>query len=121
MKKIIACSIPVIILGFFVLIMTTGQFLKKPMREGEDVVKYISIIAEDVKSENWSRAEEDRQKLVKAWSRIVPRIQFSVERDEIYNININLSRLGGIIMGKDQAGALAELGEIYENWRELGK
>ncbi|WP_246615543.1 DUF4363 family protein [Clostridium thailandense] len=121
MKKIIAYSIPAIILGFFILIMTTGQFLKKPMREGEDVVKYISIIQEDVKAENWNYAEQDRQKLMIAWGKIVPRIQFSVERDEIYNININLARLGGIIMGKDQAGALAELGEIYENWRELGR
>ena len=121
MKKIIAYSIPIIMLGFFVLIMTTGQILKKPMEEGEDVAKYISIIVEDVKEENWNRAEEDRQKLATAWGKIVPRIQFSVERDEIYNININLARLRGIIMGKDQAGALAELGEIYENWRELGK
>ena len=121
MKKIIAYSIPVVILGFFVFIMTSGQFLKKPMHEGEDVVKYIATIEEDVKLENWSYAEQDRQKLMTAWGKIVPRIQFSVERDEIYNININLSRLGGIIMGKDQAGALAELGEIYENWRELGR
>jgi hypothetical protein len=121
MKKILAYCIPVIILGFFVLLMTTGQFLKKPMREGEDIVKYIAVITEDVKSENWNRAELNRQKLVSAWSKIVPRIQFSVERDEIYNININLARIGGIIMGKDQAGALAELGEVYENWRELGK
>jgi Domain of unknown function (DUF4363) len=121
MKKLIAYGIPVIVLGIFILIMTAGQFLKRPWTQEEDVVRYIDMITNDVKVENWKLAEEDCKKLTKAWIKVVPRIQFSVERDEIYSININLSRLDGVITGQDKAEALAELGDIIENWKELGK
>ena len=121
MKKTIAYGLPILILGAFILLMTGGSFLKRPRNQEEDVLKYIAIVKEDVKQEDWERAEQDRKKLEKAWSRIAPRIQFSVERDEMYNINLNLARLGGVILGQDKAGAFAELGDIYENWMELGR
>jgi hypothetical protein len=121
MKKIIAYGIPVIMLTVFVLIMISGQFLKKPRTEEEDVLKYIDLVTKDVMEENWDNAYQDNIKLTKAWVKIVPRIQFSVERDEIYCLNINLARLNGIIIGQDKAGALAEIGDINENWNELGR
>lgn len=48
-----------------------------------------------------------------------PRIQFRVESDELYNINLNIARLKGSISSKDKASTLIELNEIMKNWDEL--
>ena len=41
-----------------------------------------------------------------AWKKIIPRIQFSVERDEIYNISLNIARLRGSISAEDKTSTL---------------
>lgn len=119
MKKILCYGIPVVILIVFVLIMTGGNYLKKPRNVNDDVVMYIKVITEDVKRENWDKAEENTKKLSDAWKKVTPRIQFSVQRDEIYNISVNIARLKGIVMGRDKTAAFVELSEMYENWIEL--
>jgi hypothetical protein len=121
MKKLIAYGIPFIVLTVFVLVMISGQYLKKPRTQEEDVEKYVELVTKYVMEENWDIAKENNNKLTKAWNKIVPRIQFSVERDEVYCLNLNLARLNGEITGEDKAGALAELGDINENWKELGR
>ena len=119
MKKVLYYGIPTVLLLVFVLIMTAGNYLKKPRSVNDDVVMYIKVVTEDVKGENWNKADEDTKKLTDAWKKITPRLQFSCERDEIYNISINIARLNGIVMGKDKNAAFVELSEMYENWIEL--
>jgi hypothetical protein len=121
MKKIIAYGIPVIMLTVFISIMISGQYLKRPITQEEDVEKYIDLVTKDVIDENWDKAKQNTVKLTNAWNKVIPRIQFSVERDEVYCLNLNLARLSGEITGEDKSGALAEIGDINENWKELGR
>ena len=51
---------------------------------------------------------------------MVPRIQFSVERDIIMDISLNLARLRGAIEAEDKPGALMELSEVHQLWQALG-
>ncbi|MCT8977652.1 DUF4363 family protein [Clostridium sp. CX1] len=119
MKKLLYYGIPITVILVFILVMKSGNYLKQPRSTKDDVVMYIKEVTDDIRVDNWSKAEEDTKKLSEAWKMVMPRIQFSVERDEMSNISINIARLKGIVMGRDKSAAFTELSELYENWAEL--
>ena len=119
MKKIIAYAIPIVTLTAFILLMLGGAYLKRPLNPSEDVVNFAEISIEHAKGEKWDMLEKDVLNIDFAWKKIIPRIQFSVERDELYNISLNVARLKGSIVSEDKASTLIELNEIIENWDEL--
>ncbi|MGK0469152.1 DUF4363 family protein [Clostridium sp.] len=119
MKKFISYSIPIITLTVFVLIMLSGSYLKKPRNSSEDVIAFTQISIVHAKAEKWDMLKKDITSITTSWNKIVPRIQFSVDRDEIYNINLNISRLRGSIASQDKSSTIMELYEIIENWHEL--
>lgn len=119
MKKFISFSIPILALTVFVLLMLGGNYLKKPHNPSEDVIVFVELSIEHAKAEKWDMLDEDIVNINTAWKKIMPRIQFSVERDELYNISLNIARLKGSADSKDKTSALIELNEIIENWDEL--
>ncbi|GAB5989564.1 DUF4363 family protein [Clostridium tetani] len=121
MKKNLAKGIPIITLVIFILVMLSGNYLKRPMGKDDDVVGFIEIVIEDVNDENWEVADKNREKLEDAWNKIVKRIQFSSERSEMNELDASLARLKGAIMAKDKGLALAELNVAYEHWKSLGR
>lgn len=119
MKKFISYSIPIVTLTVFILLMLGGNYLKKPHNPSEDVIAIVEQSISHAKAEKWNILSQDIKDIDFAWHKIIPRIQFSVERDEIYNISLNLARLRGSISAEDKSSTLIELNEIIENWDEL--
>jgi hypothetical protein len=121
MKKYIPYAIPIVTLTVFVLLMLGGNYLKKPHNSSEDVMAFVYLSIEHVKIEEWDMLKHDIESINTAWKSIIPRIQYSVERDEIYNINLNIARLRGSVASEDKSSTLIELNEIIENWHELAR
>ena len=121
MKKFITYFIPIVTLTVFVLIMLGGNYFEKPHSPSEDVIAFVNISIKHAKVENWNKLEQDITDIDFAWKKIIPRIQFSVERDELYNISLNIASLRGSISSEYKASTLIELNEIIENWDELTK
>ncbi len=119
MKKIISYLIPIVTITAFILLMLGGNYLKTPLNPSEDVVAFVELSMEHAKVEKWNMLHQDVVSIDTAWKKIIPRIQFSVERDEIYNISLNIASLRGSIASKDKPSTLIELNEIIENWNEL--
>ena len=119
MRKFISYTIPIVTLAIFVLLMLGGNYFKKPHNASEDVVAFVELSIEHVKAEKWDMLQQDIISIDTAWKKIIPRIQFSVERDEIYNINLNIARLRGSVDSEDKTSTLIELNEIIEDWHEL--
>lgn len=119
MKKFISYAIPIITLSIFVLLMIGGNYLKKPHNPSEDVVAFVEMSIEHAKAEKWDILKQDIVSIDTGWKKIIPRIQFSVETDEIYNISLNVARLRGSIDSEDKPNTLIELNEIIQNWNEL--
>ena len=119
MKKFISYAIPIVTLTAFILVMLGGNYLKRPLNSSENVVAYTELSIEHAKIEKWDMLQQDVVNIDFAWKKIIPRIQFSVERDELYNISLNVARLKGSIASEDKASTLIELNEIIENWDEL--
>lgn len=121
MRKFLVISIPIVSLAIFVLIMLSGNILKKSFSKNNNIPQSIQLITQDIEAENWESANEKANNLSDTWKTIVKRVQFSSERNEINSFNTSVARLRGAIMAKDKSSSLMELNEAYEHWEGLGK
>lgn len=121
MKKFLVKAIPIATIALFILVMLSGSILKRPLGKDDDIPGTIQLIMQDVESEKWEEAYKRTGELSEIWHKIVRRIQFSSERDEINGFSMDLACLKGAILAKDKPGAFMELSEAYEHWEELGK
>lgn len=121
MKKIVMYLLPVIVLGCFIVIMTSATYLKEPTGDKDNIVKIIGEIKDDVNNEKWSDASEKGDSLYDAWDTVSKRVQFSAERNELLSGQTNIARVNGYIEAKDRAGVLSELSELKEHWDDIGK
>lgn len=119
MQKAVYYMVTGVILLSFALVMNSGDYLKKPTSDKDNVSLYINNIETNILEDNWSGAEQNYENLKKAWDIVVKKIQFSVEKDEINFIEVNLARLGAYLKVEDEDGALGELYEIEEHWNTL--
>lgn len=121
MRKFLVMALPVLILICFVSIMLSGDFLKKSFGENDNISESIQLITQDINSDNWESANEKTDNLSDAWRKIVKRIQFSSERNEINSFDTSIARLQGAIMARDKSASFMELNEAYEHWKGLGR
>lgn len=119
MRRFLFYLVPTVILVLAVAVMLSADWLKKPRSHDEDVGYYLIQIDAALKENRWTEAATNLEKLKTAWFTILPRLQFSIERDEAIEINLNLARLRGLIIGQSQSAALAELNEIRTRWHNL--
>lgn len=121
MNKIIYYAIVVFIMVSFVGIMNSGNYLKKSFTATDDVPGYIDMLRDNLNTREWDKAETNYTALEKAWEEVVPRIQFSVEKDEMKDIYVNLARLEVYVDNQDSALAMSELNEIKQHWNHLNQ
>ncbi|MDR5587157.1 MULTISPECIES: DUF4363 family protein [Clostridium] len=121
MRKFLVITTPIVALILFVVIMLSSTILKKSLGKNDNIPESIQLIIQDVESENWEDASDKTKNLSNVWKRVVKRIQFSSERDEINSFQESMARLNGAIMAKDKSASLIELNEAYEHWDGLGK
>lgn len=120
MKKFIITAIPIVAMVLFIGVMLSSKLLKKPFGSHDDVVAHIDDLIQIIDSENWEEAKIGIDKLDRAWNKVLKRVQFSAERDEIDFINTNLARLRGAIQAEDKVNALIELHAAYNHWDNIG-
>lgn len=121
MRKFLIVTIPIVALACFVLIMLSGGILKNSLVNGDSIPNSIKLITSDIEVGDWSSANEKAENLSNVWGKVVKRIQFSSERDEINSFNTSLARIRGAIAAQDKTASLIELNEAYEHWDGVGK
>lgn len=119
MRRFLVYAIPVATIVLFLAIMLSGNFLKQPLGNNDDIPGLIDALIKDIQDEQWENASQKAGELNHAWKKVVCRVQFSSERNEINNFNIALARLQGAILEKDRLSAIIELKEAYEHWEQL--
>ncbi len=115
MNKFIGYLIPVILLLIFIFIMNSSDFIKD-----KNIHDNINILNNYLIDEEWNEARIHFHKLKNRWDKNVKLLQFSVERNEIRNINSGIARLQGSLIAQDRASALIELNNIKAVWSQLG-
>lgn len=120
MRSFLTKAVPIVTLAMFICIMLSGRFMKKPFGYNDNVPKHISKIIQAVEMEDWEEARDEIEPLERAWGKVVKRIQFSSERDEIDKLSVNIARLHGAIQAQDKSDALMELNEARHHWISTG-
>lgn len=121
MRKFMVAAIPIATLILFIGIMLSGDFLKRPLTQKDNIPQMIQSISDNVLMEQWDEAENGTKELETAWKTIVHRVQFSSERDEINNFGTCLARLKGTMKTHDKSSAIMELCEALDHWNNLGR
>lgn len=120
MRKFFVIAIPILLLGIFISIMLSGQLLKKPIGKDDDIPLAIQSLIDIIEDDQWQQAPDKVEELHQIWRKIVARVQFSSERDEINAFSMNIARIRGAVRVQDKNSAIIELNEAYEHWKELG-
>jgi hypothetical protein len=100
--------------------MNSGVLLKNSFNSEDNVSLAVEKLEKALSIENWTEANDALKVLDLAWKNVQKRVQFSVEKDQMKRIEVNLLRLEGCIDAKDKASALIELNEMKGHWYELG-
>lgn len=120
-KKFIIYAGSISMIVLFVAIMGSGNFLKKPLTYNDDVMKQVNLVEESVNKSQWQDAEIEINKGLASWEKVKNRIQYSVERNYLEDIEGEMASLKGAIRAKDRDTAIITIEKIRRMWRELGK
>ena len=74
---------------------------QKPFGTQDRLLESIQLLEKQVQDQQWTQAKARVKYAMQAWDRIVNRIQYSVERESIYDILGALARIQGGIAAKD--------------------
>ncbi|NLJ57281.1 MAG: DUF4363 family protein [Tissierellia bacterium] len=121
MRKFFVISIPIFTIVLFILIMLSDKVLKNSFSNDDNIPFSIESIIIEIENDNWAEAKNKTDLLSSAWDKVVKRVQFSAEKDEISGFYKNIARLRGAILAKDKSNAFIELNEAYEHWQNLGR
>jgi hypothetical protein len=113
--------IPVLFIIISIAIMTTGNILKQPIGKDDQLVAAIKKLEANIEDKNWEGANENIDYAKKAWHKIANRIQLSVEREYVIEINGILDRIKGGVKAKDDQAITEEIYYFYGLWKYLGK
>lgn len=112
--------LPIFLILVFVAIMASGAFLKKPFGNDDRLLESIQTLEKQVEGKKWTEAKSQVAYAMQAWEKIVDRIQFSVERETIYDILGTLARIKGGIAAEDDKAIMEEIYYFYVLWENLG-
>lgn len=121
MRKFIITIIPIITLALFIFIMNSDILFKQPLTKNDDIPNSIQLVKAAVENERWEEANTKTDNLSESWQKVVNRVQFSAEKNEINDFNRCIARLRGAITTKDKSCAIIELSEAYEHWVNLSE
>lgn len=118
-KAIIISSI--FMMTIFIAIMGSGFILKNSFTSDDDLINQIDLVQKAVMEDDWESASVELASGFKAWEKIKNRIQFSVERTFIEDIDIELASLAGAIKAENKDISIITTEKIRILWNALGK
>lgn len=121
LRKWLIYIIPIIFILLSIGLMTGGSLFKHPMGEDDRLLEAVKNLEDNVKKKEWKQSSNDINYALKAWSKVVNRIQFSVEREYMFQISGTLARIKGGIEAEDDKAIMEEIYFFYDLWDNLGK
>jgi len=111
----------ILMLIVFIAVMGSGFILKNSFNSDDDVIKQINLVQKAVMADNWEQAGIELEGGFIAWEKVKNRIQFSVERVFIEDIDIELATLAGALKAENKDISIISTEKIKILWKELGK
>lgn len=121
MKKMGIIISSIIMITIFIIVMGSGFILKNSFSSDDDVIKQVDLVQKAVMANNWEQANIELKGGFNAWEKVKNRIQFSVERVFIEDIDIELATLAGALKAENKDISIISTEKIKILWKELGK
>ncbi len=110
-----------VMMAIFLFIQLGGPLLKRPFGPQDDVAGALSQVERAVSRGDWATARQAFDRSVGAWRRVVPRIQFSEEKDTITLFSHTLAQLGANVATQNRDLAAMQLATLKVLWENLGR
>ncbi len=120
-RKLLIYLVPIVFLLISVGLMAGGSLFKHPLGENDRLFEAMKSLEADVRNKDWDQAGDEIDYGLKAWGKVVNRIQFSVEREYMFEISGTLARIRGGIEAEDDKAIMEEIYFFYDLWENLGK
>ncbi|MBD2844930.1 DUF4363 family protein [Paenibacillus sp. IB182496] len=120
-RSLLLWIVPIAIVLIMVLTMVGGNVLKQPLGQEDRLEARMRQLEQEVQHKQWKEAGKSADYAERAWHKIVNRVQFSVERENILEISGTLARVRGGVVAKDDQAILEELYFFYDLWKNLGR
>lgn len=117
LRIITAYAIPILILAASIWSMT----LEPSKQQSSQFTGHMEKVEKQITEKRWDAAMTESKSAQKIYHSAIPRIQFSMERDEIKQIDMALIRLQAYIKTNNQAGAMTSAMEAREHWLSLSR
>lgn len=114
-------AIPWSCILLFIGIMLSGSFLKQPFSDKDRLLDTMKSLETSINHLDWEKAEEEVNYIEKAWGKVVFRIQFSVERENMMQVDETISRIKGGVKSQDKNIIMEEIYYFYSLWDHLGE
>src|SRR5665648_1275473 len=98
MRKFMVIALPIVTLVLFVMVMLSSNILKQPLGNDDNIPQSIETVVQDINHENWGAANQATENLNRVWDKVVTRVQFSAERNELDDLTMNIARLKGCLL-----------------------
>lgn len=120
LRRILLYIAIALILVTIILVLTAGTFIKQPIGTDQNINEALSKLKNEIESEEWTSAAVTLEQLNSTWKKLLPQIQFSIERQEEMLFEQQLIRLDKAIKYQDQMEAEVEYGILQHTWKNLG-
>lgn len=118
--KILKYTIPILFLIISIAIIESGFYVKN-IGKGKEIPEILNTMETNIENDEWDTATQKAEKLREIFKTQSRLIQFSVERDEIFQFIFNLALLEGYLKTKDHSNCIAQIHILSEYWKEFGK
>ncbi len=110
----------VVLLASFLFVLAGGVWLKRPLAPGEDVAGLMQALEASLeRGPDWDEGARLQREVERAWARVEPRIQLSVEKDDMEEFTDQLVRLKAAIEAQDEALAREALALMKAAWNRM--
>lgn len=96
-------------------------FAKKPLDNKYGFTKYLKETENNIRSENWEKAQTSLEDAAGTWKRIKPLLQIDIDHDYINDIENNFTMLKAYIETKEKGGSLSLILLIQQDWETIGE
>lgn len=120
LRRILLYTSVALILITILVVLTAGTFIKRPLGTNQDINDILSRLEAEIQMQQWEDAEKTLKTLNIAWEKLLPLVQFSIEREEEMLFEQQLIRLQTAIKYRDKMQAETEYGILLHTWKHLG-
>lgn len=120
LRRVLLYASIVLILGTAVLLLTARTFIRTPIGTNQNIDEILSKLETEIETQQWTSAAETLKQLHSTWEKLLPQVQFSIERQEEMLFEQQLIRLNTAIKYQDPMEAETEYGILLHTWKHLG-